>query len=214
LIHAVVRVLGGTYRIRIEHGADRLEQLAAGRQPVVLSFWHENVVSVAWLIGRRLVKRGHPVTLLSSLSRDGDLGAELGRLWGAHVVRGSSSRGGTEGLRSLYRGMREGLGSPVVIPDGPRGPRRQAKPGAVVLAQLSGAPIVPFATFAERHWRLRSWDRMVVPKPFSRVRVAVGEPLVIPADLGPERIEAECRRLAATLDELGRRLERDGGEAV
>jgi len=207
LIRAVIGSLGATYRITCVTGEDRLRQLETSRDPVVLSFWHDRVFVMAYFLRRRLMRRGYPVTLLSSLSRDGELGAKLGRLWGAHVVRGSASRGGTAGLRAMYRSIRQRLGAPVVIPDGPQGPQYQAKPGAIVLAQMSGAPIVPLGCDADRFWKLGSWDRLIIPRPFSRVRVVVGTPQIVPKQLSEAELEQQRLLLQRTLDELVGRAE-------
>ena len=90
-----------------------------------------------------------------------------------------------------------------MIPDGPRGPRFQAKPGAVVLAQMSEAPIVPMSFAADRYWNLGSWDRMIIPKPFARIRVAVGPPRSIDRGLPADELERERVELERTLNELG-----------
>lgn len=165
--------------------------------------WHHQLFLAAWLLHRELVRRGVPVVVLISRSRDGTLASELGRLLGADVVRGSTSRGGGAALRQLLRSAGEGR-MPFLVPDGPRGPARYCKPGAVALAELGGLAIQPIALAADRAWRLRSWDRLVVPKPFARLTAVLGEPQQVPAPLdgtGRERVrrelEAELNRLTA-----------------
>ena len=117
--------------------------------------------------------------MLISRSEDGAMIADLVRRFGFVTVRGSSSRGGAEGLRALARAIREGH-SVVVVPDGPRGPREVLKPGVVALARLTGAPVVPLALAASSEWRARSWDEFRIPKPFSRCVVRFGEPILVP----------------------------------
>ncbi|HEV8629545.1 MAG TPA: DUF374 domain-containing protein, partial [Thermoanaerobaculia bacterium] len=139
--------------------------------------------------------------VLISRSRDGTLGTEVARLLQAKVVRGSTSRGGGPALRQLVRVL--GGGSTVlVIPDGPRGPAGECKPGVVALGELSAAPVLPLALGADRCWRLRSWDRMIIPKPFARLRVVVGEERVLPRGVDEQAREQQRRELQAELDRL------------
>ena len=140
------------------------------------------------------------MVVLISRSRDGTLGTEVGRLLGAEVARGSTSRGGGPALRQLVRALAGGR-TVLVIPDGPRGPAGELKPGVVALAELGRAPVVPLAMAVDRGWRLRSWDRMVVPKPFARLRVLVGEERRLSGLDGARREDAR-RELQAELDRL------------
>jgi len=170
----------------------------------VLVVWHHQLFLAAWLLHRELVRRGVPIVVLISRSRDGTLASEIGRLLGADVVRGSTSRGGGAALRQLLRSAAAGR-MPLLVPDGPRGPALYCKPGAVALAELGELAIQPIALAVDRAWRLRSWDRLVVPKPFARLTPVLGERLEVPAALdgaGRERarrqLEAELNRLTAS----------------
>ena len=131
--------------------------------------------------------------------------------FGFITIRGSSSRGGAEGLRSLTRALRKGH-SVVVVPDGPRGPREVLKPGVVRLARLTGAHVVPAAFGASSEWRARSWDEFRIPKPFSRCVMRFGEPVLVPRDIdgaGEEtarkEIEAALNAVTGQVDEEARR---------
>jgi len=203
----VVRTLGRSYRLRKPpgHGAS-LDRLSVAGTPVILALWHDQI-----LLGLdpllRLVRDGLPVTLMVSHSRDGELASRVILPWGARVVRGSASRGGQAGLRGLYREIVQYGSSPVILPDGPRGPRHEVKPGIAVLAQMTGAPILPLAFAARSCWRLRSWDRLAVGRPFTTVALACGEPYDVPRELDEERRGEECRRLATELDRLTRAAE-------
>jgi hypothetical protein len=137
--------------------------------------------------------------------------ADFVRRFGFVTVRGSSSRGGGEGLRSLTRAIRKGH-SVVVVPDGPRGPREVLKPGVVRLARLTGAHVVPAAFGASSEWRARSWDKFRIPKPFSRCVMRFGEPVLVPRDIdgaGEEtarkEIEAALNAVTWQVDEEARR---------
>jgi len=189
LIALISEILGWTYRIRTVHGAGTVDRLVVGGQPAVIAFWHEAQFLVAYHLRKALVRRGVRLSAMSSHSRDGELGAKVGRLLGIEVVRGSSSRGGTRGLRDLYRTVARKNCSPLLAPDGPRGPAYEFKTGGVVLAQVADVPIVPFSFAADRCWRIGSWDRMIIPKPFSRIAIVVGEPFAVPRGLGQDELE-------------------------
>jgi lysophospholipid acyltransferase (LPLAT)-like uncharacterized protein len=207
LIRWIIQIIGVSCRVRTLVGEGRLEELRVGGTPVIFSFWHNRSLFLAYLLHRRLLGRGYPITILVSLSRDGELGARLARRWGAEVVRGSASRGGTAGLRQLYRAVRQEGRSAVTIPDGPRGPLYEAKAGAVVLAQMSGAPIQPMAFAAESYWTIKSWDRLIIPKPFSRIWLALGDPLEVSKEMTAETTETERLRLQKALNDLVQRTE-------
>ena len=192
-------VLGATLRLRWT-GGSRFHEIVRERRPVILAVWHHQLFLASWLIWHEGVRRGLPVAVLISRSRDGTLGTEVGRLLGADVARGSTSRGGGPALRQLVRMLESGR-TVLVIPDGPRGPARELKPGIVALAELGGVPVVPLGMGVDRGWRLRSWDRMIVPKPFSRLRVHVGEPLAM-SRLDAQSREAVRAALTANLDGL------------
>jgi lysophospholipid acyltransferase (LPLAT)-like uncharacterized protein len=125
----------------------------------------------------------------------------IARRAGGHVIRGSSTHTGARALRDYYQALVKEDISPVITPDGPRGPRFKFKPGAILLAQMSGRPILPMAYAASRAWRIK-WDRFVIPVPFSRIAIAIGPPRYVPRAMdGPtlERLqgemEVELRRL-------------------
>lgn len=166
--------------------------------PVIFAAWHEHILPYAlWL--RRFIIPHRPLTALVSASGDGELGALAATAWGAGVVRGSSTRGGAAGARGLVRSIRDDRASLVFLADGPKGPPHVLKPGTPMLARLSGAPVLPIVATADRARRLGTWDRMLLPLPFSRVDVRVGEPIRVERGEDPEearlRVEAELSRL-------------------
>ncbi len=185
-------------------GEEHLEPLVAAGRPAVLVFWHDSAFALAHFL-RDLDRRGLRLSILASRSGDGELVGRLGAAWGVDIVRGSSSRGGKAAILALHRRMRQAGTSPALAPDGPRGPRHEFKPGALALAQLSGAPLVPLAAAASSAWTLRSWDRHTIPRPFARLTVAVGAPQPIPRHLAGDSLEAERARLERLLGELGNR---------
>ena len=146
--------------------------------------------------------------MLSSLSDDGEIGARLGRKGGARVVRGSASRGGTEGFRRFYRLMKKEGYSTIILPDGSKGPKYEAKMGVAMLAKMTQAAVIPMSYAADRYWRIPSWDRMIIPKPFARISVVVGEDILVNRDLEDDDLELARRRIENELNSLGERAKR------
>ncbi|MEM7456510.1 MAG: lysophospholipid acyltransferase family protein [Planctomycetota bacterium] len=151
-------------------------------QHVIYVFWHEFIPII-------LPHWGHtPLTILVSKHRDGEWVNQIGENLGMHVVRGSSSRGGSAAIRKLKKNS--GFSSIAISPDGPRGPRRKMAAGPVFLAAMLGMPIVPLAAGIKNPWRLGTWDKMAVPKPFSRVRMIFGPKIHIPRTGDRELLES------------------------
>jgi lysophospholipid acyltransferase (LPLAT)-like uncharacterized protein len=202
ILRWLFQVLGRTCRVDVVRGREHLDELLRAPRPVLLSFWHNRTFLGAHFVFEGLHRRGLEITLLASQSRDGELVTRTFRRWGIHTVRGSASRGGREAMRSLYRAVSRHGRSPIMIPDGPRGPVYEFKVGVAVLAQMSKAPILPMGFAVRKSWRIKSWDRMIVPWPFSRITLTVGAPQTVARDLSAAELEAERRRLQDLLDEL------------
>jgi hypothetical protein len=180
--------LARTWRIETTGEQAWHELIRAGRPYVVVS-WHDALLPLLWYL------RGRGITIVVSDALDGRYLAAYAKRLGYREARGSSSRGGVRALLAAVKALRAG-GAAAFTPDGPRGPRRVFKPGALVAAQKARAQVVPIHAGASRRWRLRSWDRMLVPKPFARVRIVFGVPFeVAPEDAGlaaaRERAQAE-----------------------
>ncbi len=168
------------------------------KQRGIYVFWHEML-----LFGAYANARGF--TILSSRHRDGELIAQTIRRLGGRVVRGSTNKQGAQALRQL---MRQGKISHLALtPDGPRGPRRVVKPGAIYIASRVGMPIIPVGFAFQKCWRAGSWDRMALPRPGQQARVVLGRPLHVPP--GATRIELEGwnARLQGALDNVQSRAE-------
>ncbi len=196
---ALYKILTRLTRRGPEVGVEALDELARAPRPAILSFWHSRIIGCVHIIERHLQKKGHPLHVLISRSRDGELIARALASHGVTAARGSASRGGSTAMRSLVRYLDETNGVVVTTPDGPRGPERRFKQGTVLLAQLSGAPIYPMSIAASGARRLASWDRFIVPKPFSRIAAVVGEPVFVPEDLDADGREAKRLELEAAV---------------
>ena len=188
----VIAAIGVTLRFEniVEEGAIAQTPPTSG----IWCFWHQCTFLAGWYF-----RRFHPHVLISQ-SFDGELIARTLGLLGYQAVRGSSSRGGAAGLLAL-RAVVAGGGTAIFTADGPRGPIYQSKLGPVKLAQMTGKPVGSFHLQPERAWVLHSWDRFMIPKPFSRVVVAWSRPVPAPSgDAGDEELEDTRVALDAALE--------------
>lgn len=193
-----LRMLALTWRIREVNG-DVVRRLRADRQPIIFAFWHGRMLALLWK------HRNEGASVLISEHKDGELVARAALALGYRTVRGSSFRGAERALLGMIRVVESG-GDVAFTPDGPRGPAETFAPGALIVAQRTGAPIVLVTSAARRAWRLRSWDGFRIPKPFARVTIAYGDPLYITSptaraasDEAP-RVQALLRELTARID--------------
>ncbi len=188
---------------RVLGDAHAVEALAQG--PIIPVYWHgQQLFCVRYLLQQRA--RGLSLGFLISPSVDGEMPAMSARLMGAKVVRGSSNNTGARALRDYYVALQGGV-SPAITPDGPSGPLQVFKPGAVLVSQLSGRPILPLAFSASRYWRFTAWDRFLLPWPFARIVVAVGQPRVVPKRLTAEALVVWQEEMAAELQSLYQRAD-------
>ncbi len=206
LLAGIAHVGWATWRVRVEGDEHALALVREGRAAVPC-FWHRDLAAGMWAM-RRLLRRGMKVGLLISPSFDGEVPAKVAARWGFRVVRGSATRTGARAMRDLLRAVRRENVSPAMVPDGPRGPELVLKPGAVMLAQLSGAALLPVALAARPAFKLPTWDRMRVPPPFARVVVMFGAPRDVDRDLPPDGLEAERVAAEKALKDLVERAEK------
>jgi lysophospholipid acyltransferase (LPLAT)-like uncharacterized protein len=195
--YPLIAALGRTLRWRVEgmHHLDAI--LASGRQPV-MAFWHGRILPATVYFRRR------GIVVITSENFDGEWIARIIERFGYGTARGSTSRGAGKAMREMVRAMRSGRASGFTL-DGPRGPARVAQPGAIWLARATGNPVLPFHLEASRHWTMGSWDRTQVPKPFSTVALAIGEPLEVPRGVSDDGLEACRLELERRLGALERR---------
>lgn len=189
-----LQMLARTWRIRVVNGGYLLD-LRRAERPFIFALWHGHLLPLLWH------HRRQGVIILISEHHDGELVARAAESLGYGLIRGSSTRGADRALISLVRELNAGH-EVAITPDGPRGPAETFAPGALVAAQRSDSFILPVAASADRAWRLRSWDRFVIPKPFARITIAYAT---------PTKVLATTSRAAA---EEGPRFERLLNEAV
>lgn len=191
---ALIRLLASTWRMRpVDDAPMRAAQAArAAGQRVIFTLWHGELLPLLWH------HRNEGIAVVISEHRDGEIIAQIAERLGYTTVRGSSSRGGSRALIGLMRAIEAGRDG-AVTPDGPRGPAHVFAPGAAIAAQRTGAPLLPIRASASRAWRLKSWDRFLVPKPFATVRVTYGPLTLVDAD-SPRAAAELTPRLQAVLD--------------
>ena len=174
-------------------GSENMDMVVNKQKPVIPCYWHQQHLFCAWYMLQQ-IKRGMKIGFLVSPSVDGEIPAKIVASRGARVIRGSSTRTGAQALRDMYQIItKEGV-SPVTTSDGPTGPIFKFKPGATMLSQMTKAPMLPIACAAKNAWYLGSWDRFMIPKPFTLVVVAVGEPVSVEKaekDLLPVQVQME-----------------------
>jgi lysophospholipid acyltransferase (LPLAT)-like uncharacterized protein len=198
LVLLLARLWWRSCRIVAVVGEEHLDAVLARWPSFLPCYWHQHTLFCAQYLLQQQRRRPLRVGFLISPSVDGELGAMILRRAGAHVIRGSSSRTGALALKEYYQALTRDAVSPVVSPDGPRGPRFEFKPGAVLLAQMSGRPIVPMAYAAARAWFVH-WDHFVLPKPFTRIVIAIGAPRTVPRVLDAARLASLQSEMAAEL---------------
>ena len=197
----LVRLWWRSCRIVAVDGIGNLDATLARYPSFLPVYWHQHHLYCAQFLLAQQRERSLRTGFLISPSADGELGAMIMRRLGGHVIRGSSTRTGAMAMKEYFQALMRDRVSPVLNPDGPRGPRFQCKPGAIMLARMSGRPLLPLSYAASRAW-LVHWDKFVLPWPGSRIAIAVGVPYDVPrgadgAELGPLQEEL-ARRLHAT----------------
>lgn len=195
--YGLIRLIGRTVRFDIE-GWENFERLVDRGQLSIYSCWHNQVLLATYFW------RNRQIVVMTSQSFDGEYIARFIKRFGYGTARGSSTRGGTGAIVEMIRLMRMGCPAGFTI-DGPKGPRYVAKMGAVLLAKKTGQPILPFNITAKRFWQVNSWDQFQVPKPFTRARVEIAPPILVPADAGDQVLKEKRDELQRTLDELKER---------
>ena len=192
---SMVRLVWRLSRVKRILGSEHISAALERAPSFIPVYWHQHqLFCVKHLLEQR--HAGLKLGFLISPSVDGEIGAMIVRSMGGIVIRGSSSYTGARALRDYYQALTHENVSPAITPDGPRGPPWKFKPGAILLAQLSGRPMIPMSYAASSAWKIK-WDRFVIPRPLSRIVIAVGEPVYVPKGLnaaGLERLQLDMEQ--------------------
>lgn len=184
-------------------GQEHLQALLDKQQTFIPCYWHQQqIFCVRLLLDAAASNENLKLAYLISPSKDGDMATRMFSHQGVHIIRGSATRGGAQALREIYMAIRQQNLSPIVTPDGPTGPIYKCKPGVAMLAHLSRAPVLPLAYAGSRVWKLRSWDRFMLPCPFSRVVIGVGPIVQIDKNDADDDYVDACRRVDENLNTL------------
>jgi len=204
ILKSLIEMICGSCRVSITSGEEYLKHILDTKEQMIYSFWHNRIFYLSWFLQKHVLKKGVPLTVLISQSKDGEFIARVVELWKAKTARGSSSRGGMGALKKLIRSTRNGE-SLVTTPDGPRGPKYEAQEGTLFLSSATGLPIIAVNCTFYNAWVFNSWDKFMVPKPFSRVEVQFSAPIYPDSkkQYGEVTFEEEANNLAETLLSLG-----------
>lgn len=181
----LLRVLGLTWRVRRE-GNEAFDAMRARNEPFIVVFWHGEIVPITW------IHRRSGFAPLISRHADGEVIARIVEGLGYRTVRGSTTRGGVRALLETAQYVNDGI-TVGFTPDGPRGPRHVFAPGALIVAQRTGRPIIALGATASRAWHLKSWDRHLVPKPFATVTIRYSEPQYVQAGAARDAVQEQSR---------------------
>ena len=190
----LIRLIGVTIRWRVDNW-HHYEEAAKDSLIPIYTFWHNRVFLATYFWRRR------GIVVMTSQSFDGEYIARFIQRFGYGAARGSSTRGGVGAIIEMARLMRSGLPTAFTI-DGPKGPRYEAKMGAVMLAKKTGNPILPFSITPSRFVKVKSWDHFQIPLPFTRALVEIGKPIFVAKDATEDSLEAKREELQKSLDEL------------
>ncbi len=199
----VIRLIGFTLRLERVNASGTDAIIKAG-QPFLFCVWHGRLFLPVFY------HRRQAIVAMVSQHTDGEIIARIIKGLGYGTVRGSSTRGGKKAFLQLLVHLKNG-GRAAMIPDGPTGPRFQLKIGTLLLAQRAGSPLIPITFAARPCWRFRTWDRMVLPKPFARAVLCYGDPLILPEKTSPEELEAWRLKLERSMMDLVKSAEAQVG---
>jgi lysophospholipid acyltransferase (LPLAT)-like uncharacterized protein len=199
---SILETIWRTSRIKLS-GRERLTEVMREFGSVVPVFWHQHLLICGRFMAAGFIPGMKPGFMISP-SVDGEAPTMMANLYGCHVVRGSGSYTGIRAVRGVHQAIVKENISPAITPDGPRGPRFKLKPGAIFAAQISGKPVIPIAYAARPAKLLRTWDKFVIPMPFSKIHISIGEPYFPPKRMDDAQMESAQREVEAKLLELFR----------
>jgi lysophospholipid acyltransferase (LPLAT)-like uncharacterized protein len=195
VVYSMIRTLGPTLRYEVL-GWHHAEEVYAAKRQCIWSFWHRVIIPIVWWY------RSHGVVVMNTTAFDGQWTRKVIEWLGFGTAQGSSSRGGLRGLAVMARRIEEGKDCAFTI-DGPRGPRYVAKPGPVMLARKTGAPIMVFHVGVDRGKTFtKTWDHFLLPMPFTRAVIFFAPPIYVPKDASVELMEAKHAEMQRELERV------------
>ena len=197
--YVVVKSLVLTMRLE-EKGSNAIASYDREGKPFICVFWHGHLLMMLASPYRKNAR------VMVSRHRDGELISRMVGLFGLESVRGSTTQGGVQALKGSIRAINQGY-KVVITPDGPRGPRFKVQPGVIELARLTGAPVIPVAFSCTKKKVFSSWDRFILPYPFSRGVFFYGEPFRIPLEITKEALESKRQALETLMRQMTRKVE-------
>ena len=194
IFYALINLIGKTVRFETEN-LENIEAVKKSGKTPIYAFWHNRIFLATYYF------RNQGIVVITSQSFDGEYIARFIQRFGYGAVRGSSTRGGVGALVEMIRLTKIGLPAAFTV-DGPKGPRYTAKTGAILLAKKTGNPVIPLVLEAENFWEIKSWDKLQIPKFFTRAKIFIGEPIFVSEKSGDSETENKRLELQAKLDEL------------
>ncbi len=201
----IIKLLGRTWRVSLD-GEDELSRHRQKGVKILYAFWHNRILPLAY------VYRNRGVRIMISEHSDGELIARIVDRMGYNPVRGSTTKGGMKAARELI--LDNSPYDLAITPDGPKGPRQIAQTGAAYIASRGGHALTPIAVSASSAWKLNSWDRFLIPKPFCRLDIAVGEPIFIDKYAKADQLNQSTQYLQNQLNDLTESLYMEYAKAV
>lgn len=201
ILQSLIGMLFRSYRLTLIIGDAVARQIIAEKTVCSPCYWHQDLI-LGNLLLRRLIRRGLHAGFLISASVDGDVPARIAASWGAEVIRGSANTTGALALRDMHRLFQRGV-SVVTVGDGPTGPKSVLKSGVVLMARIAHVPLVPIGCAADKAWFLNRWDDFIIPKPFSRIVLAIGQPIPVPGNTPLDKLEEYRVAMETALNALG-----------
>jgi lysophospholipid acyltransferase (LPLAT)-like uncharacterized protein len=202
-LYSIILVIGKTVRFEEvtgwENGSvtgyESYQKAFEKKMPGMFAFWHNRIFLITYFW------RNYDGAIMTSHSFDGEYIARTAQRFGYGVIRGSSSRGGAKALKQMVKLARRGVRMALTV-DGPRGPRYKVQSGAIHMAKRSGLPIGPMIVEAKKFWTINSWDKLQIPKPFTKAKVFIAEPVFVSPDADREELKDKEKELQKKLDEL------------
>ena len=203
----LLRLSWWSYRIEKVIGEDLVERVIADEQVYAPCYWHQHTVLCLNML-RNWMRQGFKAGFVVSPSVDGEVPARIASSWGAEVIRGSAKRTGALAMRDIHTVLKKGF-SIVTAADGPLGPKYEFKLGVVLMSRIGSAAMIPMACAADRAWYLRRWDDFMIPKPFARIVLAIGEPRLVPAGATLDELEAHRSGMQDAMLSLAKQAEEE-----